>query len=73
MLAKLDLGHLVEGKLDGGLAAEDGDHDLDLARVGHDLGNRAVDSARGPWVTFTDWPTSRFVEVFFGASRLVRF
>ena len=43
MLAKLDLGHLVEGKLDGGLAAEDGDHDLDLTRVGHDLGNRAVE------------------------------
>ena len=43
MLAKLDLGHLVEGKLDGGLAAEDGDHDLDLARIGHNLGNRAIE------------------------------
>ena len=30
-------------------------------------------SASGPETTFTDCPTSRLDEVFFGASRLVRF
>ncbi len=43
MLAKLDLGHLVEGKLDGGLAAEDGDHDLDLAKAARSPGPRGRD------------------------------
>ena len=44
---------LVEAELDGRLATEDLEHDLDLAGLGVDLGNEAVEVGQGPERTRT--------------------
>src|ERR671932_290732 len=54
-----ELLNLVEGQLDRGLAAEDGDQDLELLLVGVDLGDRAGElgeRARGDGDGLADLP-----------------
>ena len=51
VFAPLNLGHLIERKLDRSLAAEDGDHDLHLAGIGRHLGHHAVELGERDYFT----------------------
>src|SRR5829696_4620200 len=63
---QLQLLHLVEGQLDRGLTAEDGDQDLELLLVGVDLGDRAGqlgERARGDGDGLADLPLDPRLEL----------
>ena len=60
-MSLLELLHLVEAELERRLALEDGDEDLELLGLGHDLGDRGDMVSKGPSVTVTISPTSNWV------------